>query len=114
MSTNELGFYLPNGNKYFQLETEKGHIEVAMRVINIENLSERFEKSKWNDPVDFLIFDIGAIKIGNRWGSRVISYYPNLLDRKSEEVIAIYKMRHYDEDPVYPPGSHQDIFSCFR
>lgn len=78
----ELGFILPTGDKYLQEANEEGHIEVARRVIEKNSMSDRYERSKWNDPVDFLVFEEGALKIGNRWGAQVITYYPNKLSRK--------------------------------
>lgn len=101
---DDLGFVMPNGDKYLREQENHGHIEVAEKIIAEERLTLRFEKSQWEDPVDFLLFEEGALKIGSRYGERVISYYPNLLTRKVRDAILEYKSKNYREDSVHPPA----------
>lgn len=102
---NNLGFVMPNGYKYLREQEDHGHIEVAKKIIAEEKLSARYQKSPWKDPVDFLLFEEGALKVGNRWGERVILYYPNLLTKRVKDAILEYRAIHYREDSVHPPIS---------
>jgi len=110
----ELGFILPDGEKYLKDESERGHIEIGFRIINSDSgMKARFEKSVWapNNPVDFLIFEEGAAKIGNRWGTqRLIQYYPYLLSRKVQDSLLEYRNRNYEIREVYPP---QEIHTTY-
>ena len=59
----ELGFILPDGERCLKEEAERGHIEVAFRILESDKrMKARFERSQWaqNNPVDFLIFDEGG------------------------------------------------------
>ena len=111
-----LGFVMPNGKTYDQENQSDGHIEIARRVITSENLDEKYKNSRWNDPVDFLIFDEGALKVGNRWGKRVVSYYPNMITSVIQEYIESYTSLCYTEDRVSPPDgeSGRSLISFFH
>ena len=111
----ELGFVLSDGEKFLKEESERGHIEVAFRILNASSrMKGRFERSIWapDNPVDFLIFEEGAIKVGNRWGdTRIIQYYPYMLCRKVEEIFAEYCSLNYDVREVYlPKGIERNHF----
>ena len=111
-----LGFVMPNGKTYDQENQSEGHIEIARRVIEAENLVEKYQNSKWNDPVDFLLFVEGALKVGNRWGKRVVSYYPNMLTSTIQKHLESYKNRCYAEDKVYTTGENcgESLISFFH
>lgn len=96
---------MPSGAKYLA-EPNEGHIEVANRVIRIEKLEIKYKNliTTWSDPVDFLVFVEGALKIGNRWGERVITYYPHALARNVRDEIESYVSRNYRKETVYPPN----------
>lgn len=109
-----LGFALPDGEVILRAEGERGHIELAMRIIDSDkNMKGMFEKSDWfpSNPVDFLIFRVGAAKIGNRWGqTRLVQYYPYLMTRKILETLEEYKSKNYDIREVYPPEGQEVYF----
>ena len=105
-----LGFILLTINDqtkaFFKEKGEKGHIEVALRTIRVMDLQEKYEKSKWgkmNNPVDFLVFEEGALKLGTRWEDRVLTYCPNSISKKIYPVIREYISRIYRIDEVYDP-----------
>lgn len=113
----EIGFVLSNGERYFKEESESGHIEVAFRILNLpenKSLKNMYEKSVWgnmNNPVDFLVFEEGALKVGIKYGTeRVLLYYPYMVSRKTDEAMVEYKSRHYRICEVYPPSGFERYF----
>ena len=84
-----LGFILDRESKFFQEEGEKGHIEIALRVIKEIGKQKKYEQqTKWKDPVDFLVYSIGALKVGNRWTERVVTYCPYVVTSEMLDIIA--------------------------
>ena len=82
-----LGFILDKNTSFFQQEGEKGHIETALRVIEEIGKKEKYEQqTKWKDPVDFLVYSVGALKVGNRWKEKVITYCPYLVDKEMQVI----------------------------
>lgn len=110
-----LGFILNKDTKFFKEESEKGHIEVALRVIEGIGKKEEYERqAKWKDPVDYLVFCIGALKVGNRWQERVITYYPYTVGNELQSIINEYKQAQYKIDEVFEPTDNTDAISMFR
>lgn len=113
----ELGFILSSGERYFKEESEKGHIEVAMRILNMpenKSLKLMYERSVWssmNNPVDFLVFEEGALKVGIKYGTeKVLLYYPYMISHKTDEALAEYMSKHYRICEVYPPNGFERYF----
>lgn len=105
MAEMNLGFILSTGEKAFRDSEKDGHIEVAERIIKSNaGMAAKYEHSIWRDPVDFLIFDEGALKVGNRYGVLVITYYPKLLSKPVKDAIIEYRALGYKEDRLEPPG----------
>ena len=105
-----LGFILLSNDEttkeFIRRKDERGHIEVAIRAIRECNLQQKYEKSKWgkmNNPVDFLVFEEGAIKLGTRWEDRVITYCPNSISKKLYALVQDYINRMYRVDEVQDP-----------
>ena len=102
-----LGFILltrdEKPKEFIRREGERGHIEVALRAISECNLQSKYEKSKWgkmNNPVDFLVFEEGAIKLGTRWEDRVVTFCPNSISKKLYVLVQDYINRMYRVDEV--------------
>lgn len=87
----KLGFFV-YGEYYEQSNPEEGHIEIAMRILEGRPtwLQSFKANDKYRDPVDFLIYTKGAVKIGNRWGAKVLSYNSRFLDKEMEGCICEY------------------------
>lgn len=105
-----LGFILLSENNetktFVKEKGEKGHIEIAVRTIREIGAESRYKKSKWgkmDNPVDFLVYEEGAIKLGTRWEDRVVTYCPNSMSKKLYPVVREYNMRSYRIDEVYDP-----------
>lgn len=105
-----IGFILLSENyetKVFKKEREeKGHIEIAVRTIREIGAESRYKKSKWgkmDNPVDYLVYEEGAIKLGTRWEDRVVTYCPNSMSKKLYPVVREYIMRSYRVDEVFDP-----------
>ena len=104
-----LGFIVIKNEKmqsFLKQENEKGHIEIALRLIRMLGWQEKYQRSKWgkmNNPVDYLVFEEGAIKLGTRWEDRVITYCPNTIEKRIYPIIRDYSNRRYRLDEVYDP-----------
>lgn len=97
-----LGFFL-YGDYYEKNSPTEGHIEIARRILNKRPAwLQHFEKNgKYSDPVDYLIFTKGAVKIGNRWGKKVITYDSKFLDKEVETCLWVYMSRGWKVEDVH-------------
>ena len=110
-----LGFILDKKTSFFQEEGERGHIEIALRVIEEIGKKQKYEtQTKWKDPVDFLVYSIGVLKVGNRWEEKIITYCPYLVTSEIQDIIVEYKKERYKVDEVYEPTTDDDMSSIFR
>ena len=90
------------GKYYGKKFDSDGHIEIASRIIDSKSWKSQFESDpKWKDPVDFLIYRKGAIKIGNRWGARKLSYSSRMSDKETDGVIIEYQSAGWEIEDVY-------------
>lgn len=119
----ELGFVLDDGRKILRtIDTLRkansfigGHIELAYQIIEAERWEHEFHKSDWrNHPVDFLLYEKGALKIGTKYGDRKVSYYPPKLTRKADIVLCEYKSRQFDIEEIRKPGNVESIVRFFH
>lgn len=98
----ELGFFVYND--YYGQEGKEGHIEIAHRILSQKpawrNHFELQARTKWKDPVDFLVFVKGAVKIGNRWGARVVTYSSAHMDKEMLTCLMEYKARGWKLEDV--------------
>lgn len=91
---------------YTKMDDERGHIEIARRIIREIGLEKRYKDSKWgkmDNPVDYLVYEEGAIKIGNRWGAKIITYCPDSISRKIYPKLQEYIDDWYQVDEVNRP-----------
>lgn len=99
-----LGFFV-YGKYYGREDGNEGHIEIASRILSQKEAWKRhFEtqaKTGWRDPVDFLVYIKGAVKIGNRWGKKVITYSSFHLDNEMQECISYYKMHGWRVEDIW-------------
>ncbi len=59
------GFVLPDGTELTMNDNIRTHEELAENYIRTNNLYSDFRKSSCEDYVDFMVVEIGAIKVGN-------------------------------------------------
>ena len=97
----EFGFFVYG--EYYGRNSNEGHIEIAQRILNKHPswLSHFETQSKWKDPVDFLVYFKGAVKIGNRWGKKVVSYSSYHMDKEMEGCLAEYKSARWQLDDMF-------------
>ena len=116
LGNQDLGFILESGEVFLRaIGDEEGHIEIAERIIQQKGWSNEFASGCWgNNPVDFLIYEKGALKVGNRWGSRKVSYYPAKLSREVRDFIDEYRARNYEIEAVTLPGGIQSPTRYFH
>ena len=90
--------------KYYEQEKDEGHIEIALRILASKpawkNHFDNQAETGWEDPVDFLVFIKGAVKIGNRWGKKVITYSSAHLDKEMDACILEYKSHGWSTEDV--------------
>lgn len=91
---------------FFNKNEEKKHIDLAKRVIREMGLEEEYKKSKWacnDNPVDYLVYAQGGIKLGTRWEERVIVYSLEDIQNQMYSVIKEYIARGYRVEKVSQP-----------
>lgn len=87
------GFILPDGTELAMDDTVRTHEELAENYIKNNYLYRDFRKSSCEDPVDFLVVELGAIKVGNFAKATsvtvAIPYYSDYIKSKCEEYARI-------------------------
>ena len=91
------------GDMYETNDQKNGHIEIANKVIEQNGWKGQFQVSKFNDPVDFLIFEKEAIKIGNQLGKNIITLADNTSGREVDNLLVIYEKMRWKIDYVHNP-----------
>lgn len=88
------GFILPDGTV-----AKKGtqHDDIAMEFICDHKLSDRYNKSKYRDLCDFMVYELRAIKVGCNGGSRrnTITFIANKMNDEQWEYIKFYQDKGY-------------------
>ena len=83
------GFILPNGTELVPNDEIRTHEQLAEHYIKENYLYKDFRKSSCEDPVDFLVVDLGAIKVGNFAKATSITvaipYYSDFIKEKVNE-----------------------------
>ena len=118
----QLGFALDNGDLVIRTlkqsknpnEPQKGHIELATEIIRDMKWEKEFARSGWGDRVDFLVYEKGALKIGTRFGDRVVSYYPPKLTKKTQGVLGDYQLRRYRVEEIQKPEGTESVTRYFH
>lgn len=103
--------------KFFRQSPKEGHIEIAERIIRQLGVTKKYENSQWgkmNNPVDYLVYVEGGVKVGTRWNNRVVTYCPNSLKRKLYKVLGEYVQRSYKIDKVSDPTKYKTKISNFH
>lgn len=88
------GFILPDGTI-----ARKGtqHDDIAMEYICDANLQSQYDKSKYRDLSDFMVLELGAIKVGCNQGSnpRIIVFDASEMTREQWVYIEYYQSIGY-------------------
>ena len=83
------GFILPDGTELAMDDNIRTHEELAENYIKTNNLYKDFRESSCESPVDFLVLELGAIKIGNITGpisiTVAIPYHSDFIKSMCEE-----------------------------
>ena len=92
------GFILPDGSV---AKHGTHHDDVAMEYINEHHLFEKFAKSRYRDLCDFMIFEMGALKVGcNSGNPKVVTFHEELMTRDQWVYIQYYQVHGYRLDRV--------------
>lgn len=59
------GFILPDGTELCMNDEIRTHEQLAIDYIKKNYYSKEYRKSSYEDPTDFLVIELGAIKVGN-------------------------------------------------
>ena len=93
------GFILPNGEV-----ARKGtqHDDIAMEYICDQKLQSQYNKSKYNDLCDFMVYELKAIKVGCNKGSnpKIITYVKDLMIPEQWAYIEYYQSQGYHLDAL--------------
>ena len=91
------------GDFYETDDPKNGHIEIAEMILNRKNWKGQFEVSKFSDPVDFLVFEKEAIKIGNCYCQNVITLSDKTKGREVDNVLVIYEKERWRIETIRNP-----------
>ena len=59
------GFILPDGTELCMNDKIRTHEKLAIDYIQNNYYSKEYRNSSYTDPTDFLVIELGAIKVGN-------------------------------------------------
>lgn len=83
------GFILPDGTELTMDDTVRTHEQLSLKYIKDNYLNAQFRKSSCEDPTDFMVIEIGAIKVGNFASATSITvatpYYSEYIKSMVEE-----------------------------
>lgn len=92
------GFILPDG-KIAKHGTQ--HDDVAMEFISENHLLDKYDKSRYRDICDFMIFEMGALKVGSNSGNpKVITFCEEKMTKEQWVYILYYQNMGYRLDAV--------------
>lgn len=91
------GFILPDGTV-----ARKGtqHDDIAMEYISDHEMLSQYDRSKYQDLCDFMVYELGAIKVGCNRGSnpKIITFVESEMNREQWEYIRYYQEHGYRLD----------------
>ena len=91
------GFILPDGTI-----ARKGtqHDDIAMEYICDYKLQAKYDRSKYNDLCDFMVYELGAIKVGCNKGinPKIITFVESEMTREQWHYIEYYQNQGYRLD----------------
>ena len=93
------GFILPDGTV---AKNGLKHDDIAMDYICNMKMLERYEKSRYKNLCDFMVFDLGAIKVGCSISKRssILTFVESKMNRQQWEIIEYYMEEGYKLDSL--------------
>lgn len=95
------GFILPDGTELCMNDNVRTHEELSMNYIYNNHLYKEYRNSSCADPTDFMVIELGAIKVGNFANMSSITvavpYYSDYIKHLVEE----YGRRGYKIDRFF-------------
>ena len=95
------GFILPSGEELVMSEDIRTHEALAFAYIQKNRLMKEFRNSSCEDPVDFMVVEVGAIKVGNFANSTSITvsvpYYSDYI----KSMVEMYGQKGYRIDRFF-------------
>lgn len=92
------GFVLPDGTELAMNDTVRLHEQLALEYIKANGLYAKFRKSSCEDPTDFMVIEVGAIKVGNFASATSITVATPYYSDYIKELVEEYGRRGYKID----------------
>lgn len=91
------GFILPNGSV---AKSGTQHDDIAMEYIYQAKLQSQYDKSKYKDLCDFMVFELKAIKVGCNRGDdpKIITFLEKEMNQEQWTYIEYYESLGYKLD----------------
>ena len=91
------GFILPDGSV---AKNGTQHDDIAMEYICYAKLQSQYDKSKYKDLCDFMVFELKAIKVGCNRGTnqKVITFVEEKMNKEQWAYIEYYESLGYRLD----------------
>ena len=93
------GFIMPDGSEYSNTPKKQLHMEIAIQIIKERYIND-FLESEIMNPIDFLVIEVGAIKVGNRFKSSSITVRYLLENSLIRNFVELYESQGYRVDYV--------------
>ena len=94
------GFIMPDGTERPMTDDARLHGDLALKIIREEGYNKDFRKSDITDPVDFLVLEIGAIKVGNQAKSDSVTVKTPIYEPMIRGFVKLYQELGYRIDRI--------------
>lgn len=95
------GFILPDGTELVMSEEVRTHEALAINYIKENGYMKEFRRSSCEDPVDFVVIELGAIKVGNFANSTSITVSAPYYSEFIKSMVDMYASNGYRVDHFF-------------
>ena len=95
------GFILPDGTELTMSEKIRTHEDLAINYIEENRLMKDYRRSSCEDPVDYMVVELGAIKVGNFASSTSITVSVPFFSEYIKSMTEMYSKKGYRVDRFF-------------
>lgn len=95
------GFILPDGKELVMSEDIRTHELLAVNYIKENGYWKDYRNSSCEDPVDFMVIELGAIKVGNFASSTSITVSAPYYSDYIKSMVEMYSRKGYKVDHFF-------------
>ena len=95
------GFILPDGKELVMSDKIRTHEALALKYIKENGYAREYRCSSCEDPIDFLVIELGAIKVGNFASSTSITVSVPYYSEYIKSMVQMYSSEGYRVDRFF-------------